>query len=74
MIASDRWVRQAGEFMIAASSVWRNSSPAAMPQPSISAQSSGATQAKFGVVAGFARSLPSSSSGTPNALPPASAR
>jgi hypothetical protein len=38
LIASDRWVRQAGEFMIAVSSVLRKLSPAAMPQPSMSAQ------------------------------------
>jgi hypothetical protein len=64
MIASDRWVRQAGEFMICVSSALRKASPAAMPQPSMSVQSLGATQAKFGVLAVVFRSRPSSSSGT----------
>jgi hypothetical protein len=56
MIASERWVRQAGEFMICVSSVLRNASPAAMPQPSMSVQSLGATHAKFGVLAAVFRS------------------
>ena len=64
MIARERCVRQAGEFMIWVSSVLRKASPAAMPQPSMSAQSSGETQAKLGVVEGDLRSPGSSSSGT----------
>jgi len=64
MIASERRVRQAGEFIISVNSVLRKASPAAMPQPSISARSPGAIHAKFGVVAAFGRSPANSSSGT----------
>ena len=64
MIASDRCVVQAGERMMRPSS-WRTKpSPAAMPQPSMSKQSSGAIHAKFGVVDARLRSAGSDSSGT----------
>ena len=64
MMASERWVRQARDFMIMPSSRARNWSPALMPQPSMSLQSSGDTQAKLGVEAGRARSEASCSIGT----------
>jgi hypothetical protein len=54
----------AGERMIMPSSLARKSSPARIPQPSISEQSSGEIQAKSGVVAALARSAGSDSSGT----------
>jgi hypothetical protein len=64
MIASERWVRQAGERSMAPSSAARNRSPARMPHPSMSLQSSAPSQAKFGVVAALARSVLSAWSGT----------
>ena len=51
MIASERWVRHAGERMIASSSCCRKLSPALIPQPSMSSQSFAPIHAKFGVVA-----------------------
>ena len=63
-MASDRWVRQAGERMMAPSSRARKSSPARIPQPSMSAQSLGLTQEKLGVLAALARSVRSDRSGT----------
>ena len=63
-MARQRWVRQAGERMMAPSSAARNWSPARIPQPSMSAQSSGPTQAKFGVLAALARSAGNDVSGT----------
>jgi hypothetical protein len=64
MMARDAWVVQAGEARIWPSSCSRNASPAAIPQPSMSVQSFGAIQAKFGVVAALARSAGSDSRGT----------
>ena len=63
-MASERWVRQAGERMISPSSRARNWSPDRIPHPSMSVQSLGLTQAKFGVVAALARSVCSDWSGT----------
>ena len=64
MIASDRCLVQAGDRMISAECCGRKSSPALMPQPSMSKQSSGLTQAKFGVVDARRRSAASDGSGT----------
>ena len=63
-MASDRWVRQAGERMTAPSSAARNRSPARIPHPSMSEQSLAPSQAKLGVLAAVARSAGSASSGT----------
>ena len=64
MIASERWVRHAGELRTAPSVRARNWSPLRTPQPSMSLQSSAPIQAKLGVVCGWARSALIASSGT----------
>ncbi len=63
-MASERWVRQAGDRSIAPNSAARNSSPGRIPPPSMSVQSLAPSQAKSGVLAALARSVRRACSGT----------